>query len=68
MLAVRSIDPMKPMSKPGSRPVDSPLQALGYITNRRTASDPSRDIFSLRQCEGSQRAPTGWRNRRAATT
>src|SRR6266852_2590514 len=28
----------------------SSLQTFGYITNRRTASDPSRDVLSLGQC------------------
>src|SRR5216684_6353007 len=40
----------------------SALQAFGYITNRRPASDPSRNVFSLSQCERQQRAPTGCRN------
>ena len=39
-----------------------PLQTFGYITNRGTGSDPSRDVLSLRQCERYQRAPTGGRS------
>src|ERR1700730_14299499 len=39
-----------------------PLQILGYLTHRRTGSDPSRDVLSLRQCKREQRAPTGSRN------
>jgi hypothetical protein len=45
----------------GSKP-HRPLQTFGYITNRPTASDPSRDVLSLRQCEREERAPTGGRN------
>ncbi|HMD07551.1 MAG TPA: hypothetical protein VKH63_08455 [Candidatus Acidoferrum sp.] len=38
------------------------VQKLSYLTNRRTGSNPSRDVLSLRQCECQQRASTGYRN------
>src|SRR5271167_528013 len=39
------------------------VQKLGDLTNRRTRSDPSRDILSFRQCECQQRAATDCRNK-----
>src|SRR5271167_205668 len=39
------------------------LQKLGYLTNRRTRSDPSTDILSFRQCECQQRAAPDCRNK-----
>jgi hypothetical protein len=39
------------------------LQTFGYIANRRTASDSSRDVLSLRQGECPQRPPPNcWNN------
>jgi len=39
-----------------------PLQLFGYLTNRRTGGNSSRDVLSLRQCERQQRAPTRGRS------
>src|SRR6266481_424819 len=39
------------------------VQMLGYLTNRRSASDPARDVLSLRQCEYPERASTDCRNK-----
>jgi len=39
------------------------LQASGDITNRRTGSEPPRNVLSLNHCEREQRAPTKrWNN------
>ena len=46
---------------------DRPLQTCGDPTNRRTGSDPSRDVFPLGQRERPQRAPTDCRNDPAMT-
>src|ERR1700677_1409331 len=41
----------------------SAFQNFGYIANRRTGSDPARNIFSLNSTEYQQRAPTNcWNN------
>ncbi len=40
----------------------SSLQTFGYFTDRRTGSNPSRDVFPLRQREHEQRASAGCRN------
>src|SRR5882672_2070391 len=39
------------------------VQMLGYLTNRRSASDPSRDVLALRQCEYPERTSTDCRNK-----
>src|SRR5713101_717180 len=39
------------------------IEVSGYPTNRRTGSDPSREVLSLSKGEGSTRASAGcWRN------
>src|ERR1019366_2781049 len=45
-----------------AHPPGSSLETFGYRTNRRTGSDPSRDVLSLGQCECERRAATGGRN------
>src|SRR6202790_2831633 len=57
--------PAMPRHLPANRR-HRPLQTFGYLTHRRTGSDSSRDILSLRQCKREQRAPTGSRNNPAA--
>src|SRR6266403_3793897 len=39
------------------------VQMLGYLSNRRSASDPSRDVLALRQCEYPERTSTDCRNK-----
>jgi hypothetical protein len=43
--------------RPRGSPSTLPAATLGYFTNRRAASNSSRDIFSLRQCKRERRAP-----------
>src|ERR1700747_1034758 len=35
------------------------MELSGDLSNRRTRSDPSRNVFSLREGEGKSRAPAG---------
>jgi hypothetical protein len=44
----------------------SPLQPVGYLPNRQTGSNSSRDVFPLGQRQRSQRASTSSRNYAAA--
>src|ERR1700722_12828697 len=38
------------------------LQTVGYLTDRQTGSDSTRDVFPLGQRQRSRRAPTSSRN------
>ena len=39
------------------------IQAFSYLANRRTGSDPSRDLLALTQREREERAPPDRRNK-----